>query len=104
MILALYQAAGTVAFPFIKNSLKRGHEIGFDERCGIYDAAKIEAIRAAFAPGGNNLWIHAVSVGEVQAASPIVTVAREGGYSGAITLSTVTETGARNANALMGDR
>jgi 3-deoxy-D-manno-octulosonic-acid transferase len=101
LILALYRAAGTVAFPFLKKKLRARHEVGFDERCGLYDTDKIEHIRAA--GGGENLWIHAVSVGEVQAASPIVRAARDGGYGGAITLSTVTETGARNAERLMGD-
>jgi 3-deoxy-D-manno-octulosonic-acid transferase len=100
--LALYRAAGTVAFPFLRKKLMARHAVGFDERCGIYDTDKIERLRAA--GGGKNLWIHAVSVGEAQAASPIVSAARDSGFGGAITLSTVTETGARNAERLMGDR
>lgn len=100
MLLALYKALGSAAYPFIKDRLGRAHEAGSDERRGSYDDAKLATLRAA---GDQNIWIHAVSVGEVQAASPIVHAARADGYDGALTLSTVTPTGARNAQLLIGD-
>ena len=51
--------------------------------------------------GGKPLWIHAVSVGEVQAAYPFVLEARRGGYEGPLVLSTITETGRTMAQRLL---
>ena len=75
--------------------------MGWDERCGIYTDEKLKSLR-----GGNNnrLWIHAVSVGEVQAASPIVENSHRSGWGGAIVISTVTATGAASAKKSFGDR
>ena len=39
------------------------------------------------------MWFHAVSVGEVQAAMPIIKAARDAGYTAPIIISTTTETG-----------
>lgn len=47
--------------------------------------------------------MHAVSVGEVQAAAPVVRAARAHGYGGSLILSTVTATGAENARRLIGE-
>ncbi len=48
------------------------------------------------------LWIHAVSVGEVQAASPFIAAARESGFSAPLVLSTTTPTGRTMAERLVG--
>ncbi len=64
-----------------------GHRLGF--------------VPAAPAPGC--LWVHAVSVGEVQAASSLITALRARHPELPVLLSTVTATGAQRARALMGD-
>jgi 3-deoxy-D-manno-octulosonic-acid transferase len=50
------------------------------------------------------VWIHAVSVGEVQAAAGLVTALRSRDPNVNITLTTVTATGAETARNLFGDR
>ena len=82
-------------FPLAKFYFRKGHEEGFKERCGVYSPAKLKAI------GEGGLWIHAVSVGEVQAAYPIVRMFRQKGYTGPIILSTVTVTGRTMAEKLI---
>lgn len=102
--LALYRAVATAAFPFLKGRLAKSHAVGFDERCGVYSREKIDQINLIRGAGiGENFWLHAVSVGEVQAAGPLVRAARDSGYGGAITMSTVTVTGAGVASKLIGD-
>ncbi len=87
----------TLAWPFVRKRLERGHEVGLGERLGCYSAEK----RAAL--GGNrNLWLHAVSVGEVQAASAFVDAMSIAPRGCDVVLSTVTVTGARNASLLIG--
>lgn len=99
LFLPLYRTSAAALFPFLKKRLARRHTAGFDERCGVYAREKSEALRAT-----RNIWVHAVSVGEVQAASSFVRAMREDGWDGSITLSTVTETGARSAQNLIGSR
>lgn len=53
--------------------------------------------------GRRPLWIHAVSVGEVQAAWPLMKAARAGGFDGPIVISTTTETGKAMALNLASD-
>ncbi|NLX84337.1 MAG: 3-deoxy-D-manno-octulosonic acid transferase [Synergistaceae bacterium] len=43
--------------------------------------------------GKRPFWVHGVSVGEVQALMPVISAARDSGYSGPIIISTTTETG-----------
>lgn len=49
------------------------------------------------------IWIHAVSVGEVQATAPLVKVLQERFPNRALLITTVTPTGAARASALYGD-
>lgn len=99
MLLSLYKAIGSLARPFVVGRLARGHEIGLDERKGRYCDEKL----ASLARTRPNVWIHAVSVGEVHAASPIVRAARADGWSGGGVVSTVTATGAQNVARTMRD-
>ncbi len=50
-----------------------------------------------------SLWLHAVSVGEVQAAAPLVVALRERHPDLPVVLTTVTPTGRARAEALLGD-
>jgi 3-deoxy-D-manno-octulosonic-acid transferase len=52
---------------------------------------------------GPSIWVHAVSVGEVQAAAPLVRALREEYPSARLVLTTVTPTGAARARLLFGD-
>ncbi|MGI9246127.1 MAG: lipid IV(A) 3-deoxy-D-manno-octulosonic acid transferase, partial [Steroidobacteraceae bacterium] len=64
------------------------------------------AQRLGFAPhpgSRDTVWIHAVSVGEVQAAAALVRALRRAHPALPITVSTVTATGAARARALFGD-
>ena len=97
--MTAYAAASSIAYPFIEGWLRKRHAEGFDERRGIYPAWKIERLKP-----GKTLWLHAVSVGEVQAARPIADKIAASGWDGAVLLSTVTETGAQNADMLMGPK
>ena len=54
-------------------------------------------------PRARCLWVHAVSVGEVQAAASLLTALRGRHPDLPVTLSTVTPTGAQRARALFGD-
>jgi 3-deoxy-D-manno-octulosonic-acid transferase len=99
LAMAAYAAAASAAYPFIEGWLRRRHAEGFDERRGIYPAEKLEKLKP-----GKTLWLHAVSVGEVQAARPVADKIAASGWDGATLFSTVTETGARNADMLIGDK
>lgn len=61
---------------------------GYGERQGGYSPEKLEKLG-----GRRPLWVHAVSVGEVQAAVPLIRAARADGFDGPVVLSTTTETG-----------
>ncbi|MDR1481898.1 MAG: 3-deoxy-D-manno-octulosonic acid transferase [Synergistaceae bacterium] len=97
LALSAYRVASRLASPIIKMRLRRSDKVGFDERRGEYSRDKTDKIS-----GGRTLWLHAVSVGEVNAASPFVRLAAGSGCPGAIVVSTVTRTGAAAAEALMG--
>lgn len=75
---------------------------------GLRDPSYRERLgeRFGFGPqlAGPTIWIHAVSVGEVQAAEPLVRqlLARHARYT--VVLTTVTPTGAARAQQLLGER
>lgn len=52
--------------------------------------------------GMRPLWVHAVSVGEVQAAWPLVREARRGGWKDPVFMTTITGTGRKMAESLVG--
>lgn len=52
--------------------------------------------------GKRPLWVHAVSVGEVQAAWPLVREARSGGWKDPLFFTTITKTGRKMAEELIG--
>jgi len=54
-------------------------------------------------PAKNGIWVHAVSVGEVQAAAPIVAALREAYADRPVVLTTITPTGAARARDLFGE-
>ncbi|MDR1471730.1 MAG: 3-deoxy-D-manno-octulosonic acid transferase [Synergistaceae bacterium] len=102
MVLGAYRALSSVIFPLARRCLERSHPVGFGERCGEYSPEKMDLFGRV--PDGSAVWLHAVSVGEAQAASPFVSYAAEMSPDAALFVSTVTETGAESAKRLMGDR
>ena len=84
----LYEPLIDVVFAVISPKLKKKYTEGYDERMGGPSSEKLSVLG-----GRRPLWIHGVSVGEVQAAIPIIREARSSGYNGPIVLSTTTETG-----------
>lgn len=63
------------------------------ERYGVYGDA----------PPGRTLWLHAVSVGEVNAAMPLVAALRRGRPDLRLLVTTITPTGSERVRALWGD-
>jgi 3-deoxy-D-manno-octulosonic-acid transferase len=77
---------------FIKK--RKRHGIGL--RLGLYSRKLINALA-----GRKNIWIHAVSVGEVMAVSPLIKAMREKYPEHRIVLTTVTETGNTAAKGIL---
>ena len=74
----------------------------------LRDPSYREGLRERFGFGeavaGQTIWIHAVSVGEVQAAQPLVAQLRKRHPGYRLLLTTVTPTGAARARLLFGDQ
>ena len=75
---------------------------------GLRDPSYRERLGERFGLGavipGSTIWIHAVSVGEVQAAQPLIAQLQKRHPHYGILLTTVTPTGAARARLLFGDR
>ncbi|MCX7829008.1 MAG: hypothetical protein N2315_07380 [Thermanaerothrix sp.] len=80
--------AFTAASPWLKGRYDR-----WEERTGRFDAPGLVKPVA---------WFHGVSVGEVQAAWSVARALRDLGYAGSLAVSSVTRTGMRTAQDLMG--
>jgi 3-deoxy-D-manno-octulosonic-acid transferase len=109
MIRFLLQAGYNVAFfvafiitwPYFSYRLwKRGHWWrGLEQRLGIYRKAVRQQLR-----NGSDIWIHAVSVGEVMLARVLIEKLREQNPNLTVVLSTTTATGYRVAERLADDK
>ena len=100
MVRQLYSALHYLALPFIFLRLAwRGHrDPGYWERWGERFG------RIPTLPGNQQtLWIHAVSVGEVQAAVPLVRALRSGGRDLRIVVTTTTPTGQERVRQALGN-
>lgn len=93
-ILAVYLAAPLISLVMLWRGLfDRSYRAHFLERFGFGEQ---------LTPGG--VWVHAVSVGEVNAAAALVTTLRERYPSVPLLVTTLTPTGALRAKALFADR
>jgi 3-deoxy-D-manno-octulosonic-acid transferase len=92
-LLAVYLAAPLISAVFLWRGLRdRGYWRNFGERFGFGTPAP---------PHG--VWIHAVSVGEVQACAPLVGMLRQRYPDLPLTVTALTPTGAARARALFGN-
>lgn len=98
LLRVIYQPLINVAYKMMLPKLRRKYTESCGERRGEYDDEKLSKLGA-----GRPLWVHAVSVGEVQAAVPLIRAARDDGWTHPIILSTTTETGKVMANRLSKD-
>ena len=96
-MLNLYNCLTSAAYAISYPWLRKKYTEGFDERRGIY--APIKRL-------DNPVWVHAVSVGEVQAASPFVSEVKKAGKDSSaadgikVLFSTTTLTGTETARQL----
>ncbi len=90
--MSLYGVLSEIAFRAARPFLCRKYDEGNDQRYGRYPPDT---------PRGS-LWVHAVSVGEVQSAYPFVKRVKETWPDLPVLLSTITETGKAMAAQLMG--
>jgi len=92
-LLAVYLAAPIISVMFLWRGLRdRSYWRNFSERFGF---------GARLAPDG--VWLHAVSVGEVQACAPLVSALYQRHPGLPLTVTTFTPTGAARARALFGN-
>jgi 3-deoxy-D-manno-octulosonic-acid transferase len=92
-LLAVYLAAPLISAMLLWRGLRdRSYWRNFSERFGF---------GARLAPHG--VWLHAVSVGEVQACAPLVSALYQRHPGVALTVTTFTPTGAARARALFGN-
>ncbi|MGH8304213.1 MAG: lipid IV(A) 3-deoxy-D-manno-octulosonic acid transferase, partial [Steroidobacteraceae bacterium] len=92
-LLAVYLAAPIVSAVFLWRGIRdRSYWRSFGERFGF---------GPALTPHG--VWLHAVSVGEVQACAPLVSALYQRHPALALTVTTLTPTGAARAQALFGN-
>ena len=100
MVRQLYSALHYLALPYIFLRLAwRGHrDPGYRQRWGERFG------RVPTLPGNQKIvWIHAVSVGEVQAAVPLVRALRSGGRDLRIVVTTTTPTGQQRVRQALGN-
>lgn len=92
----LYGGLLSLAYLALFPYLARRYRTGFGQRRGLYSPQVRDGLE-----GGSPLWVHAVSVGEVQSAAPFIRRARESGFVDPIVLSTITPTGREMAFRLL---
>jgi 3-deoxy-D-manno-octulosonic-acid transferase len=93
IVIAYLLAPVVVGALALRGFRDRGHWQGFSQRFGLGEPVR--------EPG---IWVHAVSVGEVQAAAPLVNALLDRFPAVPLVLTTVTPTGRDRARALFKDR
>ncbi|PIP08642.1 MAG: hypothetical protein COX51_03420 [Syntrophobacteraceae bacterium CG23_combo_of_CG06-09_8_20_14_all_50_8] len=101
-MLLIYNILLWLAFPFIalyygtKMLLTGKYKKGLRQRFGLFSPEVLTG-----AKGSPRIWVHAVSVGEVTAAAPIIASLREQFPDASIVLSIATETGQEMARRIV---
>src|SRR5579864_6610296 len=92
-LLAVYLTAPIISAVFLWRGIRdRSYWRNFSERFGL-----------GARPAPHGIWLHAVSVGEVQACAPLVAALSRRHPQLPLTVTTFTPTGAARARALLGD-
>jgi 3-deoxy-D-manno-octulosonic-acid transferase len=94
IVLAYLLAPVVLGTMALRGFRDRSHWEGFSQRFGL--GARVR--------GGRSIWVHAVSVGEVQASAPLVNALLARFPETPLVLTTVTPTGRARARALFKDR
>jgi 3-deoxy-D-manno-octulosonic-acid transferase len=94
IVLAYLLAPVVLGALALRGFRDRSHWEGFSQRLGL----------GAPVRGGRSIWVHAVSVGEVQASAPLVNALLARFPDTPLVLTTVTPTGRARARALFKDR
>lgn len=101
LMRALYTGLWWLAIPFLPLRLwwrgrrEPGYRAHIGERFGFYS-------QTALAPGGDVLWVHAVSLGETRAATPLIERLRRDHPAAKILLTHMTATGREAGHTLHG--
>lgn len=97
LAIQLYRCAAALAFYAASPWLDRKYAgQGLSERKGVYDSSLVDTLRRR----GRPLWVHSVSVGEVQSASSFLRLAKKS-TKRALLLSTITATGREMAGKIL---
>ncbi|WP_243050814.1 lipid IV(A) 3-deoxy-D-manno-octulosonic acid transferase [Dyella sp. RRB7] len=92
--LALYLATPIIVLRLLARGVRyRDYHRRWRERFGFFDAPGVKG----------SLWVHAVSVGEVNAAEPLIKALREYYPNAPLVVTTVTPTGSERVRQLFGD-
>ena len=100
----LFSAAAMIflaPYYLLRGWRRGGSAQAFRERLGAMSAEISAQASQAAASGANAIWIHAVSVGEVLAAKPMVDGLRTRFPNRPIFVSTTTETGQRDRKSVV---
>ena len=109
LLRGLYSAALYLLLPVTVYHLiwrgfrQRAYLLRWDERYARYRSSA-SASNSAPASGDGHLWVHAVSVGEVNAAAPLVHALLRDHPQRRVLVTTITPTGSGRVKALWGDR
>ncbi|MBN1476173.1 3-deoxy-D-manno-octulosonic acid transferase [Candidatus Sumerlaeota bacterium] len=101
--LALVDLGYALAFPFVMPYLLWCMAVKGKHRHSLWGQWGIGLARATRGFQGPSIWVHAVSVGEVRAAVPVVRRLRERFPDDRIVITTTTETGQSTAREIFGD-
>lgn len=92
--LALYLVTPIIVLRLLARGVRyRDYHRRWRERFGFFDAPGVQG----------SLWVHAVSVGEVNAAEPLIKALREYYPNAPLVVTTVTPTGSERVRQLFGD-
>jgi len=94
IVLAYLLAPVMLGAMALRGFRDRSHWEGFSQRFGLGEKVR----------GGRGIWVHAVSVGEVQASAPLVNALLARYPQTPLVLTTVTPTGRARARAIFGSR
>ncbi len=96
LLIHLYRIIVSILYVISYPYLAKKYSQGLNERRGIYSKGFRKYLQ-----GGKPLWVHSVSVGEVQSALPFIHEVTEAGFPGQVVLSTTTTTGMEMAERLL---